>query len=325
MLHLRVVAAPGRAGRVRELLRATPSVYNVVALGRVAEQPPGEVFLCDVADEDADLLIGDLQDLGVPQDGSIAIQSVELEISRRAGGRADAVRGRHTLAWENVEAQAFDATEVSASFLAFIVLAMFIAASGILLDTPILIVGAMILGPDFGPLAGTCVAALERRPGPTVRSLGALLGGFAFGGVATLALVLVLRAAGLVGPALDETAGQLTPAVAQVAGPPGFFTFFVAACAGIAGMLSLSSSKSGALIGVLVSVTTVPAAANVALAGAYGEWATALGSLEQLLANLATMLLAGMLTLIAQRRATLWRRARRQRPAGAGAPQRERE
>jgi uncharacterized membrane protein len=37
-------------------------------------------------------------------------------------------------------------------------------------------------------------------------------------------------------------------------------------------MLSLSTAKSGALIGVLISVTTIPAAANVGVASAYGDW-----------------------------------------------------
>ena len=53
---------------------------------------------------------------------------------------------------------------------------------------------------------------------------------------------------------------------------PDFLSFFVAVVAGVAGVLSLTSAKSGALIGVLVSVTTIPAASNVGVAAAYGEW-----------------------------------------------------
>ena len=43
---------------------------------------------------------------------------------------------------------------------------------------------------------------------------------------------------------------------------PDALSFIVAFLAGIAGMLSLTTAKSGALVGVLISVTTVPAAAN---------------------------------------------------------------
>ena len=60
----------------------------------------------------------------------------------------------------------------------------------------------------------------------------------------------------------------------------------VAALAGVAGMVSLTTAKAGALIGVLVSVTTIPAAANVAVAAAYGDWAECGGALGQLVINL---------------------------------------
>ena len=52
----------------------------------------------------------------------------------------------------------------------------------------------------------------------------------------------------------------------------------MAVLAGIAGMLSLTSAKSGALVGVAISVTTVPAAANAAVALGYGEYGQAWGS-----------------------------------------------
>ena len=49
---------------------------------------------------------------------------------------------------------------------------------------------------------------------------------------------------------------------------PNFLSFFVAYLAGTAGVLSLTSAKSGALIGVLISVTTIPAIANKGVATA---------------------------------------------------------
>ena len=82
---------------------------------------------------------------------------------------------------------------------------------------------------------------------------------------------------------------------------PDFFTFFVATCAGVAGMLSLSTAKSGALIGVLISVTTIPAAANIGVAAAYGDWHAWRGSIAQLAINLASIMAAGTATLYVQR------------------------
>ena len=84
----------------------------------------------------------------------------------------------------------------------------------------------------------------------------------------------------------------------------------VAFAAGIVGMLSLTNAKSGALIGVLISVTTIPAASNIGVAAAYGDWADAGGAAAQLAINLATIVVAGVLTLFIQRRAYTARRRR---------------
>jgi uncharacterized membrane protein len=67
--------------------------------------------------------------------------------------------------------------------------------------------------------------------------------------------------------------------------------------AGIAGMLALTSAESGALVGVLISVTTIPAAANAAVALAYWVPSEAIGSVVQLVINLYANVVAGMLTL----------------------------
>ena len=65
--------------------------------------------------------------------------------------------------WEDVEHRTQELTELSLSYLAFMVLAMMIAAVAIVIDQPMLLVGAMVVGPEFGPLAGVCVAIVERR------------------------------------------------------------------------------------------------------------------------------------------------------------------
>jgi uncharacterized hydrophobic protein (TIGR00271 family) len=87
---------------------------------------------------------------------------------------------------------------------------------------------------------------------------------------------------------------------------PDAFSFVVAVLAGVAGTLSLTSAKSGALVGVAISVTTVPAAANAAIALAYGDTSQTIGSTNQLLLNLLGIVMAGTLTLLLQK--WLWRK-----------------
>ena len=74
-------------------------------------------------------------------------------------------------------------------------------------------------------------------------------------------------------------------------------------------MLSLTTTKSSVLVGVLISVTTVPAAANVGVAAAVGRWDECLGAATQLAVNLVSLLLAGVATLTIQRQ--VWHRWRR--------------
>ena len=308
MVHLRIVAPKESAARALELLEASQSVSTVVLLAGAARKPEGDVILCDVAREDASVLIDDLRELDIPHTGSIAVDYVDTLISDAAQAAEDHAPGlaSDAVVWEDVEQRSQEMTEFSLTFLAFMVLSMMIAGVGILLDQPILIVGAMVVGPEFGPLAGLSVALVENR-GPLVRrSLSALALGFPVGIAVTVAMTLAFDGLDLVPGEFDPEEHPLTGFISD----PDFFSFFVAYIAGTAGILSLTSPKSGALIGVLISVTTIPAAANVGVATALGAWAEAAGALRQLLLNLAAIVLAGVVTLYLQRRFYVTRRVR---------------
>jgi uncharacterized hydrophobic protein (TIGR00271 family) len=177
------------------------------------------------------------------------------------------------------------------------VLAALIAMVGILEDSAILVVGAMVVGPEFGPIAAFCVAAVEERGRLALRSLLAVLVGFPLAITTVWLAVLLFRAVGIA----PDTFSEADHGLATTISSPTFLSFFVAFCAGIAGMLSLSAAKSGALVGVLVSVTTIPSAANIAIAFAYQDWASWRGSQAQLAINVSAILLAGTLTLWIQR------------------------
>ena len=83
-----------------------------------------------------------------------------------------------------------------------------------------------------------------------------------------MAAIVIFKATGVTPDTFTAEDHSLANSISN----PDFFAFFVAFCAGAAGMLCLSTAKSGALIGVLISVTTIPAAANVGIALAYGDW-----------------------------------------------------
>jgi uncharacterized hydrophobic protein (TIGR00271 family) len=308
MVHLRIVVASTLSEKVLDLLDATPSACNLVFLAGAARRPPGDVILCDVAREDASVVIDDLKELGVPRHGSIALEQIDSQVSDSARAAEGAARGMPSdaVVWEEVEARTSETTELGGNFLAFMVLACLIGSVGIFTGSPILIVGAMVVGPEFGPLAGLCVAIVERRRGVARRSLAALAIGFPIGITAAFLFTLICVATGLVDSSFKSVDNPLTHFIAK----PDEFSVIVACLAGAAGMLSLTSAKSGALVGVLISVTTIPAAANIGVAAALGNWADWRGAMAQLSINLVGIVLAGVVTLRLERGLYEKRRAR---------------
>ncbi|MDQ3588344.1 MAG: DUF389 domain-containing protein [Actinomycetota bacterium] len=306
MIHLRIVAPQDTAKKALDLLRAEGSVCNVIHLPGVAQKPDGDVILADVAREDASVVIDDLRELRIPEQGSITLDSIDTQLSegaRRAEEHAPGLPS-DAVVWEEVESRTEEDTELSASFVIFMVLACLIAAAGILTDQPILIVGAMVVGPEFGPLAGLSVALVETRAELARRSLVALAIGFPAGIVLAALATLAFKGLGVIPQEFDPRDHPATAFISE----PGFFSFFVAYVGGTAGVLSLTSTKSGVLIGVLISVTTIPSAANIGVSVAYGDAAGAAGAAAQLAINLAAIVLAGVVTLFLQRRLYVERR-----------------
>ncbi|PBC61675.1 hypothetical protein BKI49_21950 [Streptomyces sp. Tue6028] len=306
MLHLRLITPADRTDDVVRLIEGTVGTAHVVVLPGAARNPAGDVVMCDVAREAGDALIGGLRGLGLDSTGSIAVEDIDLSLSRRADKAEEEApgEGADAVLWEHLQDATHEESTLSVTYVAFITIATMIAACGVVLDNAVLIVGAMAVGPEFGPLAGFCTALVQRHARLALRSLTALLAGFAIAMAATVLFSLFMDAVGLFSEAQLEADRPNTGFIYA----PDWFSFVVAVLAGAAGMLSLTSAKSGALVGVAISVTTVPAAANAAVALSYGDMGQTWGSAKQLLLNLLGIVLAGALTLLAQK--WFWARQR---------------
>ncbi|WP_328506278.1 DUF389 domain-containing protein [Streptomyces sp. NBC_00391] len=306
MLHLRLITPSDRTDEVVRLLEDAVGTTHLVVVPGAARNPAGDVVMCDVAREAGDELIGALRALDLDRTGSIAVENIDLSLSERADeAEKDAPgEGADAVLWEHLTDATHEESTLSVTYVAFLTLATMIAACGVVLDNAILIVGAMAVGPEFGPLAGISTSIVQRHPRLALRSLIALLVGFAMAMAVTVGFSLFMDALDLFS---REQLDAERPNTAFVYAPDAF-SFVVAVLAGIAGTLSLTSAKSGALVGVAISVTTVPAAANAAVALSYGDTPQTVGSTEQLLLNLLGIVLAGTLTLLLQK--WLWSRQR---------------
>jgi uncharacterized hydrophobic protein (TIGR00271 family) len=295
---------------VESLLTASPAVTHVVVLAGAARSPAGDLITCDVVREGTSQILDRLREMGIERDGSVMLERVDTALSAAAERAEKQVPGFgvDAVVWEEIEHVTGEETTLSAAFLTFMIVATVIAGIGVLLDLPILIVGAMVVGPEFGPLAALCVGVVRGRRRLVRRAVTALVVGFTVAMAVTVLTTWGLDAIGLIEKSMLLEPRPLTSFIWK----PDALSWVVGFLAGIAGMLSLTSAKAGTLVGVLISVTTVPAAANAAVALAYGVGDEAVGSALQLVINVAAIVTAGVLTLLVQRLA--WPRSRR-RPA----------
>jgi uncharacterized hydrophobic protein (TIGR00271 family) len=308
---MRVIAPPDRSDAVRDMLVAEPGATHVTVLPGAAVQPAGDVVEADVAREAADDVLGRLCELGVDKAGGVTLELIDTSLSDAADAAEEAAPGdpQDAVIWDEVVARTGEESRFSASYQAFLTIACLLAAIGAITDSPVTVVGAMVLGPEFGPLAAVAVGVVLRRGDLVRRGAFALAAGFPLAmGITALASV-VLDATGLLSTAQLADLDQV--GFIYEVGP---FSLMVALLAGAAGMLSLTSAKSASLVGVFISVTTVPAAAFASVALVEGRYVQAMQSGLQLAINLVGIVVAAAAVLLVSRSRS--KRGRRKLSAG---------
>jgi uncharacterized hydrophobic protein (TIGR00271 family) len=311
MLHVRVVSPAGRTGQLVQTLSTMPGVQNLVVLAGGARRPEGDAVQFDVRDGAANPVFRALHDLDLASDGRVAVHRVDASLGgtapvRRTGYLAPEVAP----VWELVEANIRAGAAYPPSFYVLLTIAGLIGAVGILTNSQILIVGAMVVGPEYNAIIAVALGITQRDRRAVRAGLLALFWGFLAAVVVTFAFSAGIRAAGV--PPASAFLHGIRP-VANLINSPNLFSVVVAVLAGIVGVVSLTESRANALIGVFISVTTIPAAASIGVSVAYGSWSEARGSLVQLLLNVVLLIVVGAAGLRAQR--AIWQRA----PSSGGA------
>ncbi|MDI6911897.1 DUF389 domain-containing protein [Nocardioides sp.] len=318
LAHLRLTVPRELSEPVRTLLLEHACTTNVTVAEGACLRPEGDLVECDVAREQAGQLLDELDRLGLDESGGIVIMT-PTGTPFAAARRLEAAAPGHpddAVIWESVEAQAESGAVPTVSYLVFLVIAVSLAAVAVITDSAVLVVGAMVVGPEFSAIAAACAGLVLGRWGLVGRSLRLLVLTFAF----AIAVVTVLAL-------LATWTGAITAADVTRPRPntgfiwhPDLWSFVVALLAGAAGALALAVEKTATMVGVFISVTTVPAAGNLALGLAVGEPSEILGSLAQLGANIGSMIVSGTLLLAVVRVAWPWITARSERLLGAQGP-----
>lgn len=300
MLHLRVVCPADVAPEALAVLRAHPGAAHLVHLPGAALHPPGDVIEATVAREATDELLGALCELGIDHTGGLTLEQLDTVLSDEADRAEERAPGEaaDAVVWEELVARTGEESRLNATFLAFLVIACLLAAVGVITDSPVTIVGAMVVGPEFGPLAAVAVGLVRGRRDLLKRAVLALAVGFPLAIAVTALGAWLGNAAGLFDASAIGGDDHQVDFVYNV----GPWSLIVAMLAGAAGMLSMTSAKSAALVGVFISVTTVPAAGYVAVAAIVGEWAKMGESAAQLAVNLVGIVASASVVLLVRHR-----------------------
>ncbi|MDO9355311.1 MAG: DUF389 domain-containing protein [Solirubrobacteraceae bacterium] len=311
MVRAQIICSGELADRVLEQLGSDPCVTNLARFPGAAVRPAGDVIVADVAREEASAVVLGLQRLGVTADGSISLSQTSAEIS--SGGRSAAVAASgaedDAVIWEEVHERTTESADLSGVFLGLLDVAVMIGAVALLTQSEILMVGAMVVGPEFGPLAGIVVGAVLGDALLVRRAARSLAAGIPLAVASTAALVALLRWAGVPAGGYHPDGNALSALVSM----PDWSVVLVAILAGTAGILALTTAHAGALVGVLISVATVPSMAGMGAAIAYADSGAFVEATVQLAANLTGIVVAGSVTLGVQRMLFARRYRRRHR------------
>ena len=182
--------------------------------------------------------------LGVQDRGTIQLLPVTTWISRAALEAEERAPGESNdaVVWTDVVERAYDESRLTWTYASFMILATLLAAIAIVTDSVILVIGAMVLGPEFVAIAALGVGLVRRRYRLFGQAVRTLVLGFALSIAVTAALAAIARGAGWID--YNQLLPEARPGTAFIYNP-GWWSLTVAVIAGAAGVLALTSARVG--------------------------------------------------------------------------------
>jgi len=242
-------------------------------------------------------ILDELRDAGLGDNAHAVIIDAETDTSRRYEQLEEKFDEENDeterIAREEMRTTAREMSPTVPTFVALTIISAVVAATGLLLDSPAVVVGSMVIAPLVGPAIGTSVGTVlgDRelfREGLKLQILGGVLTI-----VSATAFAVAVKVGFLVPPGTDVTA------ISQISGrlTPDFLSLVVALGAGAAGALSIASGVSVALVGVMIAAALVPPAAAVGISIAWGHPMAAISSAVLVLVNILSINLSGLVVL----------------------------
>ena len=182
----------------------------------------------------------------------------------------------------------------TATYVAFAALSAIVAVGGLLLNSAVVVVGAMVIAPFAGSTLSASVGAVISDRDMVVDSFTSQAMGLVVAVVGAVLMSVLLQRTGFVPPSLvvshlDQVGGFATPNV---------LTLVIAVAAGFAGALALATDLPVSIAGVAVAAAIVPAAAAAGIGVVWGQPLVVAGALVLLLMNIVVINLAAYVGLV---------------------------
>ena len=186
-----------------------------------------------------------------------------------------------------------DLSQDPLSYTAMVFLSAAIAAIGLLVDSPAIVVGSMVIAPLVGPTLTAGVGGLTGDRAMVVDSVRIQALGLLAGVAGALAVSAFLQLSGFMPTPLDVDGLELV----GIRMAPGLPSVLVGLAAGSAAAFALTTKGTSSLVGVMIAAALIPAAAVVGIALVWGEPLLALGAALLLVSTMAAINLALYATL----------------------------
>nr|WP_305882819.1 TIGR00341 family protein [Halobellus rarus] len=244
-------------------------------------------------------ILEDLRGVGIERDAYTVVVQAETVVSERFEALEERYASEEEengdrIAREELVARADEMAPTIRPYVLMTAVSAIVATAGLLLDSPAVVVGSMVIAPLIGPAMAASVGTVVDDSELALRGvkLQALGGVLAIGAAAVFAVLIRLTN---VVPLTAEEVFAIGEVRERLA--PDVLSLVIALGAGAAGAVSLASGVSSALVGVMIAAALVPPTAVVGIGIAWGEPQAVLGSAVLVLVNILAINLVALVVL----------------------------
>ncbi|PGF16620.1 TIGR00341 family protein [Natrinema sp. CBA1119] len=295
MRYLEITVPEGKRRAVLDILE--DEGFDYVVSDETSGRGYAAVVRFPIPTQAVEPLLDRLQRAGVSDEASVVVINAETVVSEgfetlrerySRGGQTGSRTSRQVL-----RTKADELTPPFAIYTVMLLISAVVATAGLLADSPAVVIGAMVIAPLLGPALAANVGIVTGDDRLKSTGFSYQVVGVTMVVVASIALAVLARLAGLEPAGVDIVAAtELEERVA-----PNLFSLAVALGAGIAGILSLTRGFSEAIVGVMIAAALIPPSAAVGITVAWGMSGAAIGAAVLVIVNLLSINLAALGTL----------------------------